>query len=141
MEVCSVSYNGGKVLPLLFGCGLGYVSGNTYVFGITNNAFKVFTNSASFYGGVASYATNIVAAASSAGYTNKTLGINMVANISGTSGTYVFYNRSGGGGATVCGIPLFTNTVTPYGRTINIPVNCGIQVVNGSGVAIQAYAQ
>ena len=76
MEISSVTYNGGKALPLLFGAGNGNISGDTYVFGITNNAFKVFTNSASFYGGVASYATNnnVVGVT---GWTNN-LGVNAV---------------------------------------------------------------
>lgn len=247
-EISSVSYNGGAALPLLFGSGSGPVSGNAFIFGITNNVLVVFTNleilnnqngsvivsmlntdsgpsacvlselqispvtnsglktlvlgqgytangalmpgaavidsatdltnginfvtespapirfytggntstnlsmlldqngrlslsnCTSFYGGMASYATNIVTAASSSGFTN-TMGINMVANISGAAGTYIFYDRSGAGGSTLCGFPLFTNTVTPFGTVVPLPVNCGVAIVNGTNVAIQVYAQ
>jgi len=97
--------------------------------------------------GFASFATNIVASANAAGYTNSPVapgagtGVNMNVNIIGTSGTYVFYNRSGAGGGTVCGTSLFTNTVLTTGATLPVPVNCGVQIVSGVGVAITCYAQ
>lgn len=97
--------------------------------------------------GIASYATNVIASANAAGYTNSTAapgtgtGRNANVNISGTSGTFVFYNRSGCGGATVCGTALFTNTIIATGATLPVPVNSGIQVVSGVGVTIQVYAE
>ena len=118
-----------------------FVGGNASVTG-TN-----FSNRSSATNGFASFATNIVASANAAGYTNSPtaqgVGINMVVNIKGTSGTYVFYNRSGVGGATVCGTSLFTNTLTgvTMANIVPVPVNCGIQVVSGVGVEINVYAQ
>jgi len=106
-----------------------------------------FANYLSVTNGLASFATNIVLSANAAGYTNSPIapgtgvGVNVAANIIGTSGTYVFYNRSGAGGATVCGTSLFTNTIPTLGQTLPVPVNCGIQVVTGAGVTIQVYAQ
>lgn len=98
--------------------------------------------------GLASFATNIVASINAAGYTNSPTapgtgtGINMNVHVVGTSGTVVFYNRSGVNGQTVCGTPLWTNTTAiPIGMVIPVPVNCGIQIVSGVGVTMQAYAQ
>lgn len=98
--------------------------------------------------GLASFATNIVSAVNAAGYTNSPTapgtgtGVNMNVHVVGTSGTIVFYNRSGVNGQTVCGTSLWTNTTAiPIGMVIPVPVNCGIQIVSGVGVIMQAYAQ
>lgn len=108
----------------------------------------VLSGSAAATNGLASFATNIVATVNAAGYTNSPTapgtgtGVNMNVHVVGTSGTIVFYNRSGLNGQTVCGTSLWTNTTAiPIGMVIPVPVNCGIQIVSGVGVTMQAYAQ
>jgi hypothetical protein len=96
--------------------------------------------------GFASFLTNVLSPAANAwstrsstlnsGWTNN-LGTNMVANVSGTSGSVIFWNRGGPGGGTSAANPLWTNTV-PYNFAVG--ANCGFQVVNGSGVYAQVYA-
>lgn len=105
---------------------------------LTNGNFSANTVAAT--NGFASYATNVTAwAANTAGYTNI-VGYDNIVNLSGTSGTFVFYNRSGAGGATVCGTSLYTNTIIASGVDIDVGVNCGFQIVNGvgTGFAIRA---
>lgn len=109
----------------------------------TNNL--VASGSITATNGFAGFSTNIVPSVNAAGYTNSTAapgtgtGIAMIANVSGTSGTYVYYHRSGAIGATVCGTALYTNTIIASGDQVPVGVNCGIQIVSGIGVVIQAY--
>jgi len=112
----------------------------------TNIMFRVDYPTRQKYG-LGSFATNYLANANTAGYTNSRVapGIggtnNMVARVVGTSGTLEFYNRSGEYGATVCGVGVFTNTISSSTWHIPIPVNSGFIIRSGSGVDIQVYAQ
>lgn len=112
----------------------------------TNIFFRVDYPTKQKYG-LGSFATNYIANANTAGYTNSRVapGIggtnNMVARVVGTSGTLEFYNRSGEYGATICGVGVFTNTISSSTWHIPIPVNSGFIIRSGSGVDIQVYAQ
>ena len=112
----------------------------------TNIFFRVDYPTKQKYG-LGSFATNYIANANTAGYTNSRAapGIggtnNMVARVVGTSGTLEFYNRSGEYGVTVCGVGVFTNTISSSTWHIPIPVNSGFIIRSGVGVDIQVYAQ
>ena len=112
----------------------------------TNIFFRVDYPTKQKYG-LGSFATNYIANANTAGYTNSRVapGIggtnNMVARVVGTSGTLEFYNRSGEYGVTVCGVGVFTNTISSSTWHIPIPVNSGFIIRSGVGVDIQVYAQ
>lgn len=91
--------------------------------------------------GLVSYATNIVVNANANGYTN-TSGREMIANVKAATGSYVFYNRSGEFGQTVCGTSICTNTIIVAGDWVPIGMNCGIQILAGAtGVRIDVIAR
>lgn len=94
--------------------------------------------------GLVTSSTNVtVAAANTAGYTNssvyETKLLNRVVNIAGTSGLYIYYQRSGNNGATVCGLPVWTNTIVAAGACIPVGVNCGIEIVSGVSTVVGVY--
>jgi hypothetical protein len=95
--------------------------------------------------GFASWSTNQLAPGYAAGWTNLgTVGgitNRMYANVIGTSGSIVYWGRTGANGVTPCGFPIFTNTVSVVGQVIPVGVNCGIQINSGVGVTITPYSQ
>lgn len=98
--------------------------------------------------GFISYATNNILGASVLGYTNSSVapgtgGTNsMMARVNGTSGTIEFYNRSGAGGQTVCGIGVWTNTIdATHKPPFKVGVNQGFVVRTGVGVDVKVYSE
>ena len=88
------------------------------------------------YVGDESFSTNYTAAvANTVGLTNTTTRTE-VWNIYGTSGTLAFHNRTAVDGATVCGVSVWTNTVTATGSDYIVGPNCGIKIYTGVGTII-----
>jgi hypothetical protein len=110
---------------------------------ITSNGY--FQGVCGATNGFASWSTNQLAPGYVAGWTNLgTVGgitNRMYANVIGTSGSIVYWGRTGANGVTPCGFPIFTNTVSVVGQVIPVGVNCGIQINSGVGVTITPYSQ
>lgn len=97
--------------------------------------------------GILSYGTNYYATLNTAGFTNSSVapGIggtnNMFCRITSTSGTLEYYHRTGVDGTTVCGVGVYTNTLTTTSIVIPVGVNCGFIIRSPVGVDLQAFAE
>jgi hypothetical protein len=125
---------------IVYGNGSGIT--NIPLTGLTNGYFQGVCGATN---GFASWSTNQLAPGYAAGWTNLgTVGgitNRMYANVIGTSGSIVYWGRTGANGVTPCGFPIFTNTVSVVGQVIPVGVNCGIQINSGVGVTITPYSQ
>jgi hypothetical protein len=113
--------------------------------GTTGKQTATYLTGIVYGNGFASWSTNQLAPGYAAGWTNLgTVGgitNRMYANVIGTSGSIVYWGRTGANGVTPCGFPIFTNTVSVVGQVIPVGVNCGIQINSGVGVTITPYSQ
>jgi hypothetical protein len=74
------------------------------------------------------------------GWTN-TWGTNAQADVIGTSGSILFYNRGGVSGVTATANPIWTNTIIASGENFTIGAGCGFQVLSGVSVTAVVYGQ
>jgi hypothetical protein len=140
---CTISENNNNQLKISSYAQMQLSAGGA---GINVNTADTFTattiqcNPTSGNGGIGSFCTIAnISSVNAAGVTN-TSGINWIGNITGTSGTYVLYNRGGAAGGTAAATAVWTNTILPTGASFILPANCGLQVVTGVGVTIQYIA-
>jgi hypothetical protein len=126
--------NGGSITTLSVTSATGIQIGQFVIGAGIPSGIRVSSVSGTTIGAVFTASAN-----SSGTYTFGSGGFSMSLNIIGASGSIIYYQNIGTGGATVCGFPVWTNTVSSTGSDYIIPMNCGVAVTSGVGVHMQSH--